>query len=216
MQVQPSGVIAFVFFGITLFPAACAAIVMIPKLRFPIQSRDAVAKIQMSIKRMAAGEAALDPLTGRTLTRPELSEEEQKYYWCLQHFGPWSYSRIIAASGRVDGIVARAAMKTVLSVLVSGALGVWAVSSLALLVTRPRQSVVATMAVISAVFSLCCTYVSIAGLLDAWKLRVADPAVLVKLVQKLRSCSGDGDGQTPTQQLPEHQDLSNTDDGNKV
>ena len=211
MQAQPGAVMAFIFFGITLFPAACAAVVMIPKLRFPIQSRDAMANIQMSIKKLAAGEPALDPLTGKILTRPELSEEEHGYYWCLQHFGPWSYPRIIAASGSMDGIVARAAMKTVLSIVVSGALGVWAISSLALLASSPRQSVVATMAVISAVFSLCCTYVSISGLLDARKLRVVDPAVLVKLAQKLRSCSGDGNGRQLPAKLPEHLDSNNTD-----
>jgi hypothetical protein len=183
-----------------------------------MKTREIVAKIQLNQRKLAAGEVATDPLTNRSVTRPELSEEEQEVYWYLQHFGPWCYPRVLGASGGIDGLITRAALKTLICAFISGSLGVWALSTLSLVVTSPRESIVVTLAVISAVFSLCWTYVCIAGWLDVKKLQRVDPILLAKLVQKLQACSWE-DGILRTLPSPgdgRHSSTESTAGGSKV
>ena len=159
-------------------------------MQFPIKKLETVAVVQAGVRSLAGGHTAADPVTGKVICRPQLDAEEKELYWLLENFGSRGWASITAASGDVTALLNGARLRTLISTAVSGCAGFAALYSLFFLVTDPKWSIFATLAVITAVFSLCWTFVYISGWVDAKKLSHVNGDKLVRLVGKLHRCSG--------------------------
>ena len=190
LQAQPASVVNFLYLGITIFAVLCSVVSFLSKMNFPIKTFETVAIVQDGVKTLAGGHDAADPVTGKVICRPQLDAEEKELYWLLENFGSLGWASIAAASGDVTALLHGARLRTLISTAVSAVAGFAALYSLFFLVTDPKWSIFATLAVITAVFSLCWTFVYISGWVDAKKLSHVNRDKLVRLVGKLRRCSG--------------------------
>jgi len=189
-QPQPVSVTNFLYYGISIFTAGCSIIGVMSKSQFPIRTESVVFEIQDKTQILAAGGSAVDPITGTTRRRLQLTGERLDIYWILENFH--SRTRVsILKTGGVDQLIQEAWFWAIVNGMVSGLLGFVAVVSLSLLVTNTAVSVAATVAVIASSFSLCYTYVCVSSLLDARKLRQYPKGLVKEVLQEMRSSDGD-------------------------